>query len=270
MSAMILRCFLSACFVFILAGVATIGFAEDSTKPHIVFLIAEREYETEQTLPAFAESHLAEHYRTTFVYANEADRNVFEGVEVVSEADVLFVSVRRRTLPKQQLERIRKHVEQGKPVVGIRTANHAFCLRNKDPEPDYAEWPQWDRDVFGGNYSGHYGNDLPATISRVKHVHSETHLIHVPCDEFVSGGSLYVVSPLKDGATVWMRGRVEGHETEPVAWTLVRGDGGRSFYTSLGHKDDFKQSCFTTMLKNAIAWAASAEKGSLARPVDFD
>ncbi len=43
--------------------------------------------------------------------------------------------------------------------------------------------------------------------------------------------------------TVWQnRQRPE----QPVAWTFFRSDGGRSFYTSLGHKDDFAQPQFVS------------------------
>jgi type 1 glutamine amidotransferase len=32
--------------------------------------------------------------------------------------------------------------------------------------------------------------------------------------------------------------------------------GGRVFYTSLGHPDDFKQPAFGVLLRNAVYWAA--------------
>ena len=50
---------------------------------------------------------------------------------------------------------------------------------------------------------------------------------------------------------------------EPVAWTNMRSDGGRVFYTSLGHPEDFKMSAFRRMLVNAVFW-------SLGKPVPAD
>ena len=73
-----------------------------SEQPHVVMLIAEREYDTDQTLPRFAEQHLKDAYRTTFVYATEDDKNTLAGIEAVKQADVLLISVRRRALPKPQ------------------------------------------------------------------------------------------------------------------------------------------------------------------------
>lgn len=40
-----------------------------------------------------------------------------------------------------------------------------------------------------------------------------------------------------------------------MAWTNTY-KGGRIFYTSLGHADDFKLPQFRTLLSNAIQWAA--------------
>jgi type 1 glutamine amidotransferase len=45
-------------------------------------------------------------------------------------------------------------------------------------------------------------------------------------------------------------------EEQPVAWTYQRPDGGRSFYTSLGHPADFEDPSFRRLLLNATYWAA--------------
>src|SRR5690606_17228430 len=174
---------------------------------------------------------------------------------IVKEADVLLVSVRRRTLPKEQLDYVRKHVAAGKPVIGIRTASHAFTLRRQDPPEGLSAWPEFDAQVFGGNYTNHHGNKLVATISIIEKNVDHPIIDGVPSKEFQSNGSLYVVSPLAEGTTPLLMGRVKGHDPEPVAWTFERAGGGRSFYTSLGHPDDFDTPAFVQMLKNAVDWA---------------
>lgn len=234
--------------------------ARGDSAPHIVVLVAEREYETEKTLPAFAEKHLQE-YRTTFVFESPEDRNALVGLDAIETADLLVVSVRRRTLPASQLDSIRNYVSSGRPVIGIRTASHAFCLRNQDPPEGRAAWPEFDRQVFGGNYTNHHGNALKATVRLVEHRTGRiaSRLLEglQQVDSFTAGGSLYQVSPLAKGATVVMTGRVEGSMPEPVAWTFSRADGGKSFYTSLGHVDDFQGDVFPVLLRNAVAWAVT-------------
>jgi type 1 glutamine amidotransferase len=228
--------------------------ADDSDKPHVVILIAEREYQTDQTLPKFANQHL-KGYRTTFVFADPNDRNRLLGIESISHADVLMVSVRRRTLPAEQLNQVRKYVADGKPVIGIRTANHAFCLRNQVPEQGRAEWKSWDRDVFGGNYTNHYGNKLETTYQLSENAPTALVTGLTAGKTFTAGGSLYKVSPLADGAQVVLTGAVAGNPAEPMAWTFTRADGGKSFYTSLGHVDDFAGAVLPQLLKNVVDWS---------------
>ena len=227
----------------------------DAEQPYIVFLIAEKEYQTEKTLPDFCEQYV-HHGRASFVYADPHEPNKLIGSEAVDTADLLFVSVRRRTLPPQQLDRIRRYVQSGKPVIGIRTASHAFCLRKQEPEDGFAAWPEFDKTVFGGNYTNHYKNSLIAMIQRVNPSSTVAESLlsgikELPC---ASGGSLYCVSPLEEKADVVLEGVVEGHAPEPVAWTFRRADGGKSFYTSLGHIDDFRGPILPPLLLNAIEW----------------
>jgi type 1 glutamine amidotransferase len=238
-------------FVLCFTGVRQV----DAEQPHIVFLIAEREYQTEQTLPDFCKQYVRDG-KSSFVHADPHEPNKLIGSEAVDTADLLFVSVRRRTLPPQQLNRIRRYVQSGKPVIGIRTASHAFCLRKQEPEDGFAAWPEFDKTVFGGNYTNHYKNSLIATIQRVNpsSTVAESLLSGIKELPVKSGGSLYCVSPLEEKADVVLEGVVEGHAPEPVAWTFRRAEGGKSFYTSLGHVDDFRGPVLPPLLLNAIEW----------------
>ncbi|MCG8653606.1 MAG: ThuA domain-containing protein [Pirellulales bacterium] len=237
-------------------GLAAPLIAADPPKPHVVMLIAEREYQTDQTLPAFAKQYLERDYRTTFVRADAKDRHSLDGIEAVEQADVLVVSVRRRTLPQAQLELVRRYVAAGKPVIGIRTANHAFSLRNQEAPQGRAVWPEWDKQVFGGNYTNHYGNSLKVTVQVQPVPAAAKNLLRgIPQQSFTAGGSLYRVAPLAKSATVYLTGSVQGHPPEPVAWTYRRTDGGWSFYTSLGHVDDFHGKVLPQLLVNAISRA---------------
>lgn len=233
-------------------------FAQDK-RPHVVILSAEDEYRTEVTLPAFAAKFLGRDFKVSFVFENPATKYDLPGIDVVNDADVLLISARRRPIPATQLDIVKKYVAAGKPVVGIRTASHAFSLRGAPAPEGLADWPEIDREVIGGNYQGHTEN---ATHGLIRVVPDVTHpiLTGVTRAEFPSGGTLYLNTPLDPKATELVRGRVEGiAQQEPVAWTFARKDGGRTFYTSLGHKDDFEQPGFQRLLLNGIYWAAGRE-----------
>ncbi len=79
----------------------------------------------------------------------------------------------------------------------------------------------------------------------------------IPPGEIGVFGSLYKSLPLAPTTTLLMMGRAgEVTPHEPVAWTNSRPNGGKVFYTSLGHPDDFDLPAFQTLLRNAVYWAA--------------
>lgn len=243
-----------------LAGGEPFRFPAD-TRPHVAILLGEEEYQTATTLPKFAAEHLGQQYRVSLLFLDEKTKTSFPGLEAVKDADVLFVSARRRPLIPAQMELIKSYVAAGKPVIGIRTASHAFHLRNQPAPAGLSDWPTLDADVFGGSYSNHHGHNLKSTVWPLAEAKDHPILKGIPQAEFTGGGGLYQTSPLKPGATELIRGKVAGvDQQEPVAWTFTRKDGGKSFYTSLGHIDDFQRPEFVALLQNAIAWAADSGK----------
>jgi nicotinamidase-related amidase/type 1 glutamine amidotransferase len=228
-------------------------FKEDR-RPHIVFLIGEDEYKTWVTLPQFAKEELAwRGLRVSVVQQSEGDLHRFPGlVEAMRDADLLVLSVRRRALPKEQLAAVRAHLEAGKPLLGIRTASHAFAPRPSDAGKG-AAWATFDPDVLGGNYTGHHGNGPNTTLSAASGVGTHALLTGVDLPQLTGHGSLYKVSPLKETATPLLTGSIPGQPAEPVAWLNTFGDNkARVFYTSLGHPDDFANAAFRRLLLNAV------------------
>ena len=224
------------------------------TRPTVAILLGEEEYQTATTLPKFAAEELGKDYRVPLIFLDETSQASFKGLDAVASADLLLISARRRPLPPAELAVIKKHVSAGKPVIGIRTASHAFHLRNQPPPAGLADWPTIDADVFGGSYTNHHAPRLKATIWPLAAAREHAILKGIDATQFPGGGGLYQTAPLAAGATELLRGKVEGvAEEQPVAWTFRRADGGQSFYTSLGHPADFERTEFRTLLKNALA-----------------
>ncbi len=235
-------------------GGETFVFKNDK-RPHLVIVMAEREYKTEQTLPKFAKEHLGKTFRVSTVFANANERNDLPGIKVLKDADIALISVRRRVLPEPQIDVIRKFIESGKPVVGVRTANHAFSLRGKKPPEGLVAWEKFDQEVIGGNYSGHHGNGPTVKVSLADGAKHPI-LNGIEVSELQSSGSLYTVSPLEKSATALLIGSVPNKKPEPVAWVNKTKFGGRAFYMSIAHPDDFELSAINQLLSNAIHWAA--------------
>ncbi len=236
---------------------------KDDDRPHVVIVMSEPEYGTEKTLPVFAKRHLGRHFKVSLVFGDEKDGNELPGLEVLKDADVLLLSMRRRALRPEQMKLIRDFIEAGKPVVGIRTSSHALSLRDKEPPEGRVTWESLDADVFGGNYSNHYGTGPEVQLSVVEGAHEHPILTGVAMKGWTSSGSLYQVSPLRESATPLIVGRLIGRDAdtdaEPVAYTNKTIFGGKAFYTSLGHERDFENASFRRLLFNALLWAAGRE-----------
>lgn len=232
-------------------------------RPHLVIVAAEDEYKTEETLPPFALAELGKTFQISTVYGHAENLSELPGAELVKDADVILLSVRRRNLPEKTLALFRAHVAAGKALVGIRTASHPFHRRDKAPPEGLDEWRDFDASVLGGNYSGHHGNEVATFAISTSGAKNHPILKGVPREEFRTFGSLYQNTPLKEGTTVLLTGRAEGIEQpEPVAWTYLTPEGGRVFYTSLGHPRDFEISAFRSLLRNGIFWAVGLEPGA--------
>ena len=227
-------------------------------RPRVVMLIGEDEYHTWETLPDFAEKDLRwRGLDVRVVRQDPANKHRFPGlVDALRDADLLVVSVRRRALGTDELEAVRAHIAAGRPVVGIRTASHAFSPQAADAGAG-GSWASFDAEVLGGNYHGHHGNETPpAAISVAGGAEKHPILTGVKVAALTGSGSLYLTGPLKGEATALLLGAVPGKAAEPVAWTHVAGPRqARVFYSSLGHPGDFRQPAFRRLLLNGILWA---------------
>jgi type 1 glutamine amidotransferase len=223
-----------------LFGLLWATIAAAANLPTIVLVSGEDEYHSAETLPVFAR-FLQTEYAFKTVYLERKKPDSIDGLDALDRADLLVVFARRITLPEEQLKRFQKYFEAGKPVIGIRTASHAF-----------QNWLVFDKQVLGGNYQNHYGKDSAPKVQVNPLAKGHPILRGVP-ETFASAGSLYRNTPLQTNTTLLLTGTIPDH-SEPVAWTHNY-KGARVFYTSLGHPDDFKDAAFRTLLVNAVHWA---------------
>lgn len=226
---------------------------EPKRAPVVFFMIGETEYGTSETLPAFAKVELEPRgFRSAFSILPTATDEEFPNFDALKEADLLLVSVRRHAPPKAQMDAIRAYVAAGKPVVGIRTATHAFGKRKGETE---GAWETFDMDVFGGHYDNHYGREPKVFAKVVPESAAHPVLTGISRAEFVVPSHLYKYPMLAPSATRLISARMDGRpEVEPIAWVNVVGER-RAFYTSMGAAEDFPVPEFRRLLLNGIHWA---------------
>jgi type 1 glutamine amidotransferase len=224
--------------------------ATDSQRPLRVCLVSGAlEYKSDESLAAF-QRYLEENYNVKCSRAFRKTDNDLPGLEHLDDCDVMLLFTRRLTIDGEQLARVKKYLDAGRPIVGIRTASHAF-----------QKWLELDRQVLGGNYKGHYGDGPPTEIRFEQKAKDHPALKGV--QPFTGAGSLYENQGLADDCHVLLTGSIPEHR-EPIAWTRTH-HGGRVFYTSLGHPKDFENENFRRMVANALFWATQRD---VERPTD--
>jgi type 1 glutamine amidotransferase/nicotinamidase-related amidase len=230
-------------------------------RPHVAFLVSEDEYRAADTLPDFAH-FLQDSFGCYCTVVLGRDKNDLTGIEALKTADVAVLYVRRRTLPKEQMEILRTYLDAGRPLVALRTASHAFAADGKTPD-GYEQWRDFDRDVLGCQYRGHGPNQLGADVAVAADAAKHPILAGIKTPPWHSRGSLYKNVLIDAEAKVLLSGSAM-NLSEPVAWTRSY-KGGRVFYTSLGHRSDFAQPQFQMLLIGAIHWAMNRPVPKLAQ-----
>lgn len=227
---------------------------------NIVFLVSQDpdNYEAHRTIPVFADQLQDKFKIGTRVLVAEGERtsSEFPAIETLDSADLLVIFCRRLALPEDQMNRIQNFVKEGKPVLGIRTAHHAFSVFSENIPAGYEDWPGFAEEVLGCENRGYgpveAGTEINVVTGQVNHP-----IIQGVSDPYWhSDGNLYNVAPLLDpDAEILLTGLIPGSEQyEPVAWTRKNEYEGDVFYTSLGHPSDFDDKDFIKILNQAIAW----------------
>jgi len=233
----------------------------------ILIAAGEPEYESHETMSSFARDwRIAGHdvdLCTPTVIDDEPDfpTSEFTGLEALPAADLLVIYTRFRVLPDQQMSLLGDYLDDGRPVLGLRTSSHAFHFPTDSP------WSTWNdgfgREVLGTPWVSHHGHSSRTFVQASDGVLTHPILEGIE-SPFEARSWLYRVRiPGEKQAQVLLHGDPIEPETDPepgpVAWTTSHRGGGRVFYTSLGHRDDFDVPAVRHLLHNAATWCLGSE-----------
>lgn len=229
---------------------------------HIAFVIGEPEYSSHLSMPGIAAELTTKYgYKVTLcvtsVVPDEPDfaLSEFSNLEALADADLMVAFTRFRVLPDRQMKMIKAYLDSGRPVAGLRTATHSFHF------PDGSKWRSWNdgfgRDVFGTPWISHHGHSSKTDVSIIPAMKKNPILKGVE-KNFRVRSWLYHVTPLAKPCEQLLWGKPVDPECapqeNPVAWTTTN-NGGRVFFTTLGHPEDFGIPSFRALLTNGIRWA---------------
>jgi len=244
---------------------------KDDDRPLVAFLTAESEYNSNLTLAGFAhELLLTSGVNCEFAVGKPTedgdDRHNIENLQILEDADLAVFFIRRRGLPQEKMAMIKNYVNSGKPVIGIRTASHSFDPQIK-PELSnsylaaLAKWPEFDAEVLGGNYKGHFSNNMVTNINVVPGMESHPLLKDVSLENFTSSDGIYRNQSLRsENAQVILFGTITGQPSQPMLWTNNTGKN-NVIYSSMGSVRDWKNENFRKIMKNCVSYLLNRSKG---------
>ena len=262
---------------------------------HVVLVSGDEEYRSEEALPQLAKI-LSERlgFNCTVLFAidpktGEINPNVNDnipGLEKLATADLMVIATRWRKLPDEQMKHVVDYLEAGKPVVGLRTATHAFKpaggaykkFADGGKEPGFEGG--FGKQVLGEQWVAHHGKHKVEGTRGVIASGQEGHGIvrGIEPGSIFGTSDVYTVKlPLPGDSTPLVLGEVtetlkpdskavDGKKNDPmmpVAWTktyqLPGGKQGRVFTTTMGASHDMQWEGTRRLIVNGCLWAAGVE-----------
>ena len=263
------------------------------TGKHIVLLAGDHEYRGEETLPALARI-LARHYGfkcSVFFTTNPATGFIepgssnIAGLEALRTADLMVVFLRFQDFPDAEMQHIVDYLDRGGPVMGFRTATHAFQIKRPDAKFLKYTWnnksPEFPggfgRQILGETWVSHYGANHKQSSRLVFSPDQASHpILRGVKDVWVQSGG-YTANPMP-GSTVLAIGQILNGMTPdappapdkkelPVVWhrtyTGASGTPARVFTTTHGASEDLLNDGFRRMVINAALWSVGLESAIL-------
>ena len=261
---------------------------------HIVLVAAEQEYRSEQSMPMLAKVLSKRHgFDCTVVFAlnekNEVDptqkirwedktvQHQIPGIEHLQKADLLILFSRLITLPDDQIKHVIDYLESGKPLIGIRTANHGF-LENF-PYQVAGRKVRFGDDVLGGSFRGHHGNWHADSTRGIIVQKNRLHPVLIGVEDVWGPSDVYRTypegktlgadcTPLLEGQPLMGREHDDEINPEkvplPIAWTKWwtgnSGKKARVFHVTMGSAKDYQSAGLRRLTVNAAYWGLGLEK----------
>ena len=281
----LLSLFLSACCAWLGGASLTVD------APHVVLVAGDEEYRSEEALPMLAALLTERHgFRCTTLFSLDPQTGTIDpdrqdhlpGLAVLSEADLVVLFTRFRRLPDEEMAHVVAYVESGRPLIGIRTATHAFAYPEEARSP-FAGW-SWNapdggfgRRVLGETWVAHHGHHGSESTRGIVPVAARRHPILRGVDDVWGPTDVYAIRDLPLDATVLLEGSVlagmepdapavtDGRNTPrmPIAWcrerSLPTGGKQRVVCSTIGASVDLANEDLRRFFVNASYWCLGRE-----------
>ncbi|MEW4488292.1 family 16 glycoside hydrolase [Thalassoglobus sp. JC818] len=275
----------------------------------VVLIAGDEEYRSEETLPQLALILSKQHgfdCRVVFPINPETgfiDPNYGEnipGLEALEDADLMIIATRFRALPDEQMQYIDRYLQRGGPVLGLRTATHAFNFPKGSSWSHYSNgyngpkeaWQDgFGRLVLGEKWISHHGKHKSQSTRGVIVEDQSGHPILRGVEGIWGPTDVYGVRlPLPGDSQPLVLGQVvnrAGEATEgdplygmrdtdtelddskndpmmPIVWTksyqVPEGEVGQVVTTTMGSSTDLVNDGFRQLVVNSVLWLTGLEE----------
>jgi hypothetical protein len=261
---------------------------------HVVLVSGDEEYRSEEALPVLARILSSHHgFRCTVLFAmregyvDPNNTHNIPGLEALETADLMIIATRFRDLPDHQMQYIDAYLRRGRPVIGLRTATHAFVIPAEKAYAHYGNdyngprklWSGgFGRLVLGEKWVSHHGKHGQQATRGIINSDQKAHPIVRGCEDIFGPTDVYTVRlPLPGDSQTLVYGAVldgmkpdsrplEGAKNDPmmpVAWTktyqLEGGKAGKVFTTTMGAAVDLQSEGLRRLIVNAAYWCVGLE-----------
>lgn len=260
----------------------------------VVLISGDEEYRSEEMLPQLAKILAKRHgFDCTVLFAidpkdgtiNPGVTTNIPGVKALDDADLMIIFTRFRNLPPEQMKHVADYIESGKPIIGLRTATHAFSIPKSSKEYGKYTWNNSDkeykggfgRQVLGETWVSHHGGHGSQATRGIIAKGAENHPIlkGIKDGDVFGPTDVYGVNLPSDCTPLVLGQVVKGMKTTdpalegkkndpmmPVAWTRlhkVNGKDARIFATTTANGQDFLHEGTRRMTVNAVYWVLGME-----------
>lgn len=257
---------------------------------HIVFLTGDEEYRSEEGMPMLGKILAKRHgFKCTVLFSidpdtghiNPDDQTNLPGFEHVATADLLVVFYRFREPSREQMKILDDYLQSGKPIIGLRTATHAFNMKRDKENPfqhyDFQsrEWRGgFGQQVLGDTWINHHGHHKHEATRGLINGMAQNHPILKGVVDVFGTSDVYGVRNLKTTDTVLLHGATltgmaptdpvkMSKSLMPIAWTRdyhnKSGKINRIFCTTMGASVDLLSEDLRRLLVNACYWGLELE-----------
>ena len=243
----------------------------------IVLVSGDEEYRTEESMPMLAKILAEKHGFTCKVlfswdksgkYIDPDNHEGVRGWHYLDNADLMIIGTRFRVPSTEDAKHITKFLNDGKPVIGIRTSTHAFKWLSDRSFGGKITFKDFGPKVLGEGWVSHHGKHKIEGARGVIEAANANHPVLRGVNDVFGPSDVYGINALTAKDTILMRGQVtanlnprskavpkKNNPMQPLAWlhpyVSPSGSKGTSFCTTMGASVDLASEDLRRLIVNA-------------------